>query len=40
VVSVDPSRIVSEIALRKATLAAWSESIPRPALPSAQAQEK
>jgi len=41
VVSVDPSRIVSEIALRKATLAAWSESIPRPSpLPSAQAQKK
>jgi ABC-type Fe3+ transport system substrate-binding protein len=30
VVSVDPGRIVSEIALRKAALARWAGSIPRP----------
>lgn len=30
VVSVDPARIVSEIALRKAALAAWAASIPKP----------
>jgi ABC-type Fe3+ transport system substrate-binding protein len=44
VVSVDPARIVSEIALRKASLAAWAASIPKPAQqqqpPPAQAQKK
>jgi iron(III) transport system substrate-binding protein len=30
VVSVDPARIVSEIAARKASLAAWAASLPRP----------
>jgi len=39
VVSVDPARIVSEIAQRKASLAAWAASIPRP-LPGAQAQTR
>ena len=39
VISVDPARIVAEIGLRKAALAAWVSSIPRPlpgAAPSAQ----
>jgi ABC-type Fe3+ transport system substrate-binding protein len=39
VVSVDPSRIVSEIALRKAALAEWTASIPKPAPPQPQAQQ-
>jgi iron(III) transport system substrate-binding protein len=39
VVSVDPARIVSEIGKRKAALAAWAASIPRP-LPSAARTEK
>jgi ABC-type Fe3+ transport system substrate-binding protein len=39
VVSVDPARIVSEIAQRKASLAAWAASIPKP-LPGAQAQTR
>lgn len=30
VISVDPARIVSEIALRKAALAEWTQSIPKP----------
>jgi iron(III) transport system substrate-binding protein len=34
VLSVDPARIVAEIAQRKATLAQWSESIPRPSTPA------
>jgi iron(III) transport system substrate-binding protein len=41
VISVDPARIVDEIGRRKATLAAWSASIPKASLPSpAQAQKK
>jgi len=41
VVSVDPARIVNEIGLRKATLAAWTASIPKAPAPSpAQAQKK
>ena len=40
VVSVDPSRIVAEIAQRKASLAAWSSSIPRPHPAAAQAETK
>jgi len=39
VVAVDPSRIVDEIGLRKASLAAWAASIPKPA-PAAQAAAK
>jgi ABC-type Fe3+ transport system substrate-binding protein len=34
VVSVDPARIVTEIGLRKAALAAWAASIPRPLPPA------
>jgi iron(III) transport system substrate-binding protein len=40
VVSVDPSRIVSEIGLHRASLAAWANSIPKPLPPPAQAQTK
>jgi ABC-type Fe3+ transport system substrate-binding protein len=41
VVSVDPARIVAEIALRKASLAAWASSIPQPPRPAAaQAETK
>ena len=36
VLSVDPSRIVSEIALRKASLARWAASIPKPSPPPVQ----
>src|SRR5207248_6099824 len=38
VVSVDPARIVSEIGQRKAALAAWAESIPKPLPTGTQAQ--
>ncbi len=38
VVAVDPARIVAEIGQRKAPLAAWVSSIPRPAPKSAQVQ--
>jgi len=40
VVSVDPARIVAEIAQRKASLAAWTSSIPRPGPAAAQAERK
>jgi iron(III) transport system substrate-binding protein len=40
VVSVNPSRIASEIALRKAALAEWTASIPRPQPPPPQAAQK
>ena len=40
VISVDPSRIVSEIGQRKASLAAWAASIPKPLPAGAQAQTK
>jgi len=41
VVSVDPARIVSEIAMRKQALADWTNSIPKPAPTApAQAQKK
>lgn len=40
VVSVDPARIVSEIGLRKASLAAWAESIPKPPTRAAQVQSR
>ncbi len=40
VVSVDPSRIVYEIGERKAALAAWADSIPRPAPRAAQVQTR
>jgi ABC-type Fe3+ transport system substrate-binding protein len=42
VVSVDPSRIVSEIGRHRASLAAWAASIPKPSPspPPAQAQTK
>jgi hypothetical protein len=40
VVSVDPSRIVFEIGARKASLAAWAESIPKPSGRAAQARTK
>jgi ABC-type Fe3+ transport system substrate-binding protein len=40
VVSVDPSRIVSEIGRHRASLAAWAASIPKPLPPPAQAQTK
>ena len=36
VLAVDPSRIVSEIALRKASLARWAASIPKPSPPPVQ----
>src|SRR4051812_43968346 len=36
VVSVDPARIVAEIAQRKAGLAAWADSIPKPGAKAAQ----
>jgi ABC-type Fe3+ transport system substrate-binding protein len=38
VVAVDPARIVAEIGQRKAPLAAWANSIPRPGPASAQTQ--
>ena len=40
VVSVDPARIVSEIAMRKQALADWTNSIPKPPPTPAQAQKK
>jgi iron(III) transport system substrate-binding protein len=40
VVSVDPSRIVSEIGQRKAALAAWADSIPKPGRAAAQVQTR
>ncbi|HEY4771365.1 MAG TPA: hypothetical protein VIH51_12105, partial [Myxococcales bacterium] len=40
VISVDPARIVSEIGQRKASLAAWAASIPKPLPAGAQAQTK
>src|SRR5258708_7395955 len=40
VVSVDPARIVAEIALRKAALAAWAQSIPKPGPAPSQPQTK
>jgi len=40
VVSVDPARIVSEIGQRKAALAAWAESIPKPLPTGTQAQTR
>src|SRR5438132_716123 len=40
VVSVDPARIVSEIGQRKAALAAWVESIPKPLPTGTQAQTR
>jgi iron(III) transport system substrate-binding protein len=39
VVAVDPSRIVAEIAARKAALAAWAASIPPPAAASQSAKK-
>jgi ABC-type Fe3+ transport system substrate-binding protein len=39
VVAVDPARIASEIALRKAALAAWTDSIPKPAPPAESAKK-
>ncbi|HUJ25074.1 MAG TPA: extracellular solute-binding protein [Myxococcales bacterium] len=36
VVSVDPARIVSEISARKAALAAWTASLPKPPAPTAE----
>jgi iron(III) transport system substrate-binding protein len=40
VVSVDPARIVSEIGQRKAALAAWTDSIPKPSAQAAQVQSR
>jgi len=40
VISVDPARIVSEIGQRKASLAAWAASIPKPLPAGARAQTK
>ena len=40
VVSVDPARIVSEIGQRKAALASWAESIPKPLPTGTQAQTR
>jgi iron(III) transport system substrate-binding protein len=40
VISVDPARIVSEIGQRKASLAAWAASIPKPFPAGARAQTK
>ena len=40
VLSVDPARIVAEIALRKASLARWAASIPKPAAPTVEATKK
>src|SRR6266849_3318069 len=40
VVAVDPAKIVAEIALRKAALTGWAESIPRPAPVATQASQK
>lgn len=39
VVSVDPARIVSEIAMRKQALADWANSIPKPGPPTAEAKK-
>ena len=40
VLSVDPARIVSEIALRKASLARWAASIAKPGAPLIEATKK
>src|SRR3989449_2146850 len=40
VVAVDPARIVAEIVQRKAALAAWAESIPKPLPTGTQAQRR
>ncbi|TMA26195.1 MAG: extracellular solute-binding protein [Deltaproteobacteria bacterium] len=40
VVSVDPARIVEEIGRRKASLAAWARSLPKPSAGAAQLQKK
>jgi iron(III) transport system substrate-binding protein len=40
VVSVDPSHIVAQIAQRKAALAAWTDSIPKPGARAAQLQSR
>jgi iron(III) transport system substrate-binding protein len=40
VVSINPSRIVAEIAARKASLAAWAASIPRPSPVASPAAQK
>jgi iron(III) transport system substrate-binding protein len=40
VVSVDPAHIVSQIGQRKAALAAWADSIPKPGARAAQVQSR